>query len=197
MADKKRQTPKQKKKKQSQQVPVWIPPFTQSLDAALPEENIVSVQQEETSGRWIAVNRSPDGRLYIGSGNTEPLARRGAALRAIDAQKQRGHTVPAADRYVGLDHNSIEFKELAVTLNRLIDAIDESNEYAASDPEDRDRQLLELRSAKEILTSPGTIRAAFVAAIASSLTYLCTKFADTLIGNLAEKVFDLLQKALG
>ena len=197
MADKKHQKPKRKKKTPSQQVPDWVPPFTSSLDAALPDENIVSTQHEETSGKWIAVNRDPDGRLYIGIGNTEPLARRIAGLKALDAQKQRGSTIPAAEIRVGLDHNNSDYKELVVGLDRLIGAINESNEYAAFDPDDRDRQLSELRSAKGTLASSGPIKAGFVAAFASVLTYLGTKFADTLIGNLAETVLDLLQRVLG
>jgi hypothetical protein len=203
MTKKKRPPPKKKKfsqqkiGKSSEDVPDWVPHYTSSVDAAIPGENIVSVQLEETSGRWIAVNRGEDGRLYIGSGNTEPLARRGAGLRAAQAQEQSRDIIPASDRRVGPDHNSSEFRGLIASLDRLVDAIEENNQYAASDPDDRDRQLAELRSAKIILTGSTSMRPAFVAAVASSLTYLCIKFADTFIGKLAEHVFDFLQKVFG
>ena len=203
MIEKKRRPPmkkrssQRKKRNPNEEVPDWVPNFSTSVDAAIPGENIVSVQLEESSGRWIAVNRGQDGRLYIGSGNTEPLARRVAALRADEVQKQRPDTIPASDRHVGPDHNSSEFKELIGTLDRLTHAIEENNQYAASEPDDQDRQLAEMRSAKNILTGSASIGPVFVAAIASSLTYICIKFADTFIGKLAEQAFDLLQKVFG
>jgi hypothetical protein len=195
-------SPKKKSSKKnkgipSEEIPEDVPHYTTSVDASVPGENIVSVQLEESSGRWIAVNRGPDGRLYIGGGNTEPLARRVAGLRAIKAQEHREENIPASGRYVGPDHNSTEFKELIEVLDRLTSAIEENNEYAASDPNDQDRRLAEVRSAKNILTSASSIGPAFLAAIASSLTYLCLKFSDAVIGKTAEQAFELLQQVFG
>lgn len=196
MVERKRTKRRRPRKQVDQEVPDWVPPFTTSLDAAIPDENIESVQYEEASGKWIAVNKD-DGRLYIGVGNTEPLARRIAALKAVDARQNRGDAVPAAGRFVGLNHNSREFKELIVTLDRLTEAIQESNEYAASHPDDRERRLSELSAARDLLTRPGPVGVAAVAMVVSTLSYLGMKFADALIGNLADAALELLQRVLG
>ena len=60
-----------------------IVPFTRSLDAALPAENIVFSMYSGEKDRWVAVQRASDGQEYVSWAATEPLARRAAALRAI------------------------------------------------------------------------------------------------------------------
>jgi len=60
-----------------------IVPYTRSLDAALPAENIVFSMYSREKNRWVAVQRATDGQEYVSWATTEPLARRAAALRAI------------------------------------------------------------------------------------------------------------------
>jgi hypothetical protein len=60
-----------------------IVPFTRSLDAVLPGENIVFSMYSGEKSRWVAVQRNSDGQEYVSWAATEPLARRAAALRAI------------------------------------------------------------------------------------------------------------------
>jgi hypothetical protein len=57
------------------------PEYTGSLDAALPDENIVMITRV-SDGAWDAIHEQPDGRQFKGRGRTEALARRIAALKA-------------------------------------------------------------------------------------------------------------------
>lgn len=59
------------------------PPFTRTLDAAIPGENIVLAVYSNRRGRWAAVQRDSDGTEYVAWGTTEALARRAAALRGV------------------------------------------------------------------------------------------------------------------
>lgn len=58
-------------------------PFTRSLDAALPGENIVFSMYSSEKNLWVSVQRAADGREFVSWASTEPLSRRAAALRAI------------------------------------------------------------------------------------------------------------------
>jgi hypothetical protein len=64
-----------------------VPRYTESLDSALPDENIVQVKRlthgHPNGDQWQAVNFDPTNhRSEGGMGSTEALARRAAALRA-------------------------------------------------------------------------------------------------------------------
>lgn len=60
-----------------------VVPFTRSLDAALPGENIVFCMYSVEKNLWVSVNRDPGGQEFVSWATTEPLSRRAAALRAI------------------------------------------------------------------------------------------------------------------
>lgn len=70
-------------------------PYTTSLDAALPGENIVLSMYSAARGCWVAIQRRPDGEEVMCDGATEALARRIAALRSIAAGSDTGQS-PAA-----------------------------------------------------------------------------------------------------
>lgn len=55
-------------------------PFTTSLDAKLPWENIKDVRHNGWG--WVAAHYDENGKRYEGEAHTEPLARRIAALKA-------------------------------------------------------------------------------------------------------------------
>lgn len=76
-------------------------PYTTSLDAALPGENIVLAMYSAARGRWAAIHRRSDGEEDMAWGATEALARRAAALRAI-AVANKVALPRAADRPAGL-----------------------------------------------------------------------------------------------
>lgn len=58
------------------------PHYTTSLDAAIPGENIILSLYQPKRQAWTAVHRSDRGDI-VGTGASEPLARRVAALKAI------------------------------------------------------------------------------------------------------------------
>lgn len=60
-----------------------VVPFTRSLDAGLPGENIVFCMYSREKNLWVAVDRDADGQEFVSWAATEPLSRRAAALRAI------------------------------------------------------------------------------------------------------------------
>jgi hypothetical protein len=170
-------------------VPEYIPHYTGSLDASIPGERIVCVQYDESSSKWIAVNRSESGVLHVGVGNTEALARRIAGLKAFDAARE-DNGAPAVDFPAGRDN-------LIDSLDRLTDAIEKNNEYRATDPEDQRRRLAEVKSFRDLLRTPGALVAGVAAGLMATLTYLISKFADGLIGKLAEVAAKLLERLVG
>lgn len=76
-------------------------PFTTSLDASIPGENIISIVYQDGMKRWIAVQCNQDGSFHLGEGNTEVLARRAAALRGLDFAEEefeKSQKTPISDR---------------------------------------------------------------------------------------------------
>jgi hypothetical protein len=63
-----------------------VPPFSTSLDAQLPGENIVVTMYASRKDQWMAIHRSSDGSDSVGWARTECLARRAAALKGKWAQ---------------------------------------------------------------------------------------------------------------
>ncbi len=62
-----------------------LPPYTATLDAALPGENIVLALHSPRRGRWAAVHETPTGEQVLVWAASECLARRRAALKAMRA----------------------------------------------------------------------------------------------------------------
>jgi hypothetical protein len=60
-----------------------VSPYSRSLDASLPGENIVFTMCSREKGKWVAVQRDGDGREYVSWAATEALARRAAAIRCL------------------------------------------------------------------------------------------------------------------
>lgn len=63
-----------------------VPPYTVSLDAALPGENIVLVVKSARRAKWGAAHRDASGREFLAWARTEPMARRSALLMARHAE---------------------------------------------------------------------------------------------------------------
>ncbi|NQU71208.1 MAG: hypothetical protein HQ514_11700 [Rhodospirillales bacterium] len=63
------------------------PPFSRTLDAAIPGENIVLATYSNKRNQWAAVQREADGREFMAWAATEPLARRVAALQAYSERQ--------------------------------------------------------------------------------------------------------------
>ncbi len=62
-----------------------FPRYTESLDANLPDENIVLSMYSEARGKWAAAHKPASGEEVVAWAATEALARRSAALKARQA----------------------------------------------------------------------------------------------------------------
>lgn len=62
-----------------------FPRYTESLDAKLPDENVVLSMYSEARGKWAAAHKPADGEEFVAWAATEALARRLAALKALEA----------------------------------------------------------------------------------------------------------------
>ena len=71
-----------------------VSPYSRSLDASLPGENIVFAMYSREKEKWVAVHRDADGREYVSWASTEALARRAAAVRGL-AGMRAGRPVDA------------------------------------------------------------------------------------------------------
>lgn len=74
-----------------------VPPYTASLDAAVPGENIVFSVRSDRRGKWGAVHRDADGREYLVWAANECLARRLAGLKGRYAALTRPRVETAVE----------------------------------------------------------------------------------------------------
>jgi len=84
----------------------------------------------------------------------------------------------SAEQTVELDHSAPEYQKATSALAAVTEAVRRSNDYASSEPEDREQRLAELEAAKGLLKARRTRLTALLALLGSALTYLAAKFAD-------------------
>jgi hypothetical protein len=109
----------------------------------------------------------------------------------------------AAEQTVELDHSSPEYQKATSALAAVTEAVRQNNEYASSEPEDREQRLAELEAGKVLLTAKRTRVNALLTLLGSALRYIAVRFAETAAGDLAtaalaavKKLVDLLLKQL-
>ena len=103
--------------------------------------------------------------------------------------------IPAADRVVRIDHNSLEYTTAISELDRLRDQLRGWNEYP--DSEDKEQRLAELQSTKDLLGAV-RVRADAIRAVAFGvLSYIGKKFADVAIGAIALGLLALIGRMTG
>ena len=84
-----------------------LPPYTQSLDAAIPGEDIVISAYSAKRGRWASAQRGPGGQHVMAWAANECLARRAAALRALYAGLVAAEP-PAGEEPAGATAETVE-----------------------------------------------------------------------------------------
>lgn len=107
------------------------------------------------------------------------------------------HDIPAAGRYVELDHNKKEYKDAINAADQLMEAVRASNKYRDMDDADREQRLTELDAGYRLLNANRVNPTAVKAILFGVLTYLAAKFADEPIGELAKHAWSTLKKLLG
>lgn len=113
-------------------------------------------------------------------------------LKAVDLEPI---VVPAADRIVTLDHNSATYKDVIKSLEKLKTIIEQANNY--SDEEDKEQRIGEIKAGRELLKTKRTRLKSLAAVLGTVLIYLVTKFGDSIIGEVATKIIDLLTELIG
>ena len=109
-----------------------------------------------------------------------------------------GHdNLPASDRTVALDHNSADYLEAIVSLDRLILIVRTSNIFLERDPADHERRLAELEAGRKLLESKLASVSTLRAVLLGTLAYLATKFADAPIGEAATAAWNALKALVG
>lgn len=167
------------------------PPFTDSLDAKVPAENVVLSHYMAEVGRWIVASEASDGAIFIGTGNTEALARRAAGLRTLAHLQSR-----AEGTLEGRSQSDVESAraELARELASLSQMIETTN---LPTPEAVNKQvvLVELRATSDALKA-GAKRGVIARLAAPVLTFIALAFAEGLIGAYAQRCLDALEQVL-
>jgi len=167
------------------------PPFTGSLDAKIPAENVVLSHYMADIGRWVVASEASDGAIFIGTGNTEALARRAAGLRTL-AHLQRRTEGKLQDRtQADVDRAKAELARELEALSRMVETMN------LPMPPFGNKQvvLVELRAASDALKA-GAKPGVLARVAAPVLTFVALAFAEGVIGAYAEKCLDALTEVL-
>lgn len=169
-----------------------VPPFTGLVDAAVPAENVILSHYVAERQRWIAFSEASDGRVFLGHGATEPLARRAAGLRTLAHLEQRA---TAGANSATPEEIEAAKRELACALSKLRAAVQGHN---GTFPESYSRAavLIELQATEKMTTTPAK-RTILARVALPALTFLAGAFAEGVVGALAEQALGRLEALLG
>jgi hypothetical protein len=103
--------------------------------------------------------------------------------------------VPASDRIVTLDHNSEAYIQATEGLDKLVEALEQVNDYP--DAEDKEEKLAELSAGRRLLRAVKVRYAAIAAVLGPPLVWLSEKFAGGLVGQLSGTVWQALKGLIG
>ena len=103
--------------------------------------------------------------------------------------------VPAADRYVPLDHNSPEYRDTVTAVEEVISTVKNANDY--DDTAEKRQVISALQAARTLLEEAKVRIGAVEALIAPVLKYLLKKFVDTAIGIAAKAALKALAALFG
>jgi hypothetical protein len=117
------------------------------------------------------------------------------ALTGLGMQEAE-RLMQAAEQTVELDHSSPEYQKATEALTAVTEEVRESNEYASSEPEDREQRLAELVAGKLLLAAKKVRLPALLGLLMSALWYLASTFADAAIGELASAAIAALKELI-
>jgi len=171
--------------------PKGVPPFTQSVDAKVPAENVVISHFVAEAGKWFAASEGSDGTVHLGFANTEPLARRIAGLRTFEHLKTRAE---GKDSDLSPDQMRAAREELAAELEQLEGAIRAHN---GDFPEQASREivLIQVQTAKALVNA-GAAKGILARWVAPVLLFIAGGFANGVLGAYAERALTALHRVL-
>jgi hypothetical protein len=114
------------------------------------------------------------------------------ALNGLGMQ-QAERIMGAAEQTVELDHSAPEYQRATAALGAVTEAVRQSNDYASSEPEDREQRLAELEAAKGLLKPKRARLGALLAVVLPVLGWLADHFAGGVIGDLASEAIAALK----
>ncbi len=93
--------------------------------------------------------------------------------------QRRFAEVPAADRVVPLDHNSVSYRELTEGLERLENALRGANDYP--DPQEKEQRIAEVAASRRLLEAAQVRVEALATLLRPLIVQFTTKVKDNLI----------------
>ncbi len=124
------------------------PLYTSDANALLPNENIVHIAECERINKWVAIQCNPDGTLHCGTGNTEILARRIAALEGLHSIESKAKK-PDTSKLSPESHEYLKWKEdlrdLSIRQARIVDYLLHGLHTSSKDIVRRSEKLAEER----------------------------------------------------
>jgi hypothetical protein len=103
--------------------------------------------------------------------------------------------VPASDRTVNLDHNAPEYAEADAALEKVEQALKETNDY--DDQADKEQRIAEISAGRRLLQASKASVEALFAVIRRPLSYVAKKFVDNWIGAAATAALALIGRLTG
>lgn len=98
--------------------------------------------------------------------------------------------VPASDRIVTINHNSPDFHELIDALDDVQRSLKSVNDY--DDPEEKEQVAAEIEAGRKLLDAPRARALAVAATLGTALGFLAVRFADAVLGKIADVALDKL-----
>jgi len=167
------------------------PPFTGSLDAKVPAENVVLSHFMAEVGRWVVASEASDGAIFIGTGNTEVLARRAAGLRTLAHLQSRAEGEIEGRTHLDVETARAELTHELAALARMV----ETTNLPMPEGVDKRLVLVELRASSDALKA-GAKRGVIARLAAPVLTFIALAFVEGVIGAYAQRCLDALEQVL-
>lgn len=136
-----------------------------------------------------------DGTADIVNQIFTPLARELRRYLQQSARPDAAPLVPAADREVTLNHNSKAYTEATDGLDKLVEALEQANDYP--DADDKEEKIAELSAGRRLLRAVKVRYVAITSVLGPPLVWLVGKFAGSFIGQIADTVWQALKTLVG
>jgi hypothetical protein len=118
----------------------------------------------------------------------EPMARE--LRRLLEYELQNG--IPAADRIVKLNHNSVSYKEAMTALDTLKEFLRQSNDFPNA--EEKEQALAEVAATKTLLEAAQVRLVSVLTVLRPAVKYVARTFANTVLSKTAALAWELIVK---
>src|ERR1700730_16397228 len=113
----------------------------------------------------------------------------------IEFAASAAQSIPASDRNVRIDHNSVAYIEVIAAIDRVATAIREANYYP--DDDDKEQKQSEISAGQNLLKSRRIDVGKLKVVVGSALRHFIEKFQDTALGHAATTAWDALSSLFG